>query len=292
MTQSIAIFHPSRREDKTALAAMVTAAGKAGLAVELCAPLYESLESAGMTGEAIRANVPGPECVAVVSLGGDGTFLKAARWALSAPVPVPVAGVNAGRLGFLAAWERHEFPTLVAMIASGQIPTRRRTMLKVSSPHLSSAVWPLALNDISILRSHTSQMITVEANLNGSPLTRYTGDGLIVCTATGSTGYNLSAGGPILQPGTTDIVLTPVAPHTLTQRPLVLDGDSRLDMKVTGRARSFMLSIDGNSFTLPEGAQLTVERAPVTLSVIANPNEDFASRLRAKLMWGTNPVIR
>lgn len=270
------------------LSSMVREINRAGLAVELERDLYDRLCS---DGDCIPVEFPSAGCRMVMSLGGDGTFLRAARWTLRGS-GAPVAGINAGTLGFLTAWERKDFPRLVDMAVTRRIPTHERSLLRVSSQHLPDGTWPLALNEIALLRSKTSQMITVSASLSGDFLAEYAGDGLIVSTPAGSTGYNLSAGGPIIRPGTRAVALTPVAPHTLTQRPLVVGSDAELDMCVTGRSRSFLLSIDGHSVTLPIGSSLRVTDAGRTLKVVHNDAESFAARLRAKLMWGQNPAKR
>lgn len=287
---SIAVFLPADTDDFTYFRRVAETAATLGLDVELPTELYRHLSEAD-SGCCRGAGFPSPTCRMVLSIGGDGTFLRAARWTLQGN-GAPVAGINAGSLGFLASWEREEYPLLLRMAATYRIPVRQRSMLKVCCDSLPADAFAYALNDVSLLRSETSQMITVEAALQGSPLTEYTGDGLIICTATGSTGYNLSAGGPILQPDLPAIVLTPVAPHTLTQRPLVISGDSMLKLRVRGRSSSFLLSVDGCSQPLPIGSKIEITRAPITLSTVHNASEDFASRLRAKLMWGENPGHR
>ena len=286
---------PTDTADLNYLQRLAATAGSLGLDVEMPGELYtllmQGFDSEDACAGCRGVEVPSPICRMVLSIGGDGTFLRAARWTLQGN-GAPVAGINAGSLGFLASWEREEYPALLQMAASYRIPTRQRSMLRVSCEGLPADTFAYALNDVSLLRSETSQMIIVEAALQGTPLTEYTGDGLIVCTATGSTGYNLSAGGPILQPDLPAIVLTPVAPHTLTQRPLVISGDSVLRLRVRGRSSRFLLSVDGCSQPLPIGSTIEITRAPIALSTVHNASEDFASRLRAKLMWGENPGHR
>ncbi len=286
---SVAIYHHGRRPDLAFLSSMVSEINRAGLAVELEKELYDRLSREG--DGCVPVEFPTAGCRMVMSLGGDGTFLRAARWTLRG-AGAPVAGINAGTLGFLTAWERQDFPRLLDMAVTRRIPTHDRSLLQVSGPNLPDDIWPLALNEIAMLRSKTSQMITVSASLCGDFLAEYAGDGLIVSTPAGSTGYNLSAGGPIIIPGTRAMALTPVAPHTLTQRPLVVGADVELDMCVTGRSRSFLLSIDGHSVTLPIGSRLKVCGVGRVLKVVRNDSESFASRLRAKLMWGQNPAKR
>ena len=293
---SIAIYRQLPCDDAPFIGKIIRAAGSCGLMVEMTHELLLALTAAGINpleDDTVihTGDTPTDRCRMVLSLGGDGTFLRAARRTLQGSC-APVAGINTGTLGFLAAWEREDFRNLLEMAASYRIPVRERTLIELHGSELPADAWPLALNDIAILRSQSSQMITVSASLNGSPLTNYTGDGLILCTATGSTAYNLSAGGPVLQPDTDALVLTPIAPHTLTQRPLVAAADSRLRLRVTGRADNFLVSIDGVSYTLPIGSTLEIARASRRLRIVHNAAEDFAARLRSKLMWGENPVPR
>lgn len=285
---SVAIYCPARRADMAFISQMVREINAAGLAVEVERDMYGRLSAAG---DCVPVDFPTAGCRMVLSPGGDGTFLRAARWTLRG-AGAPVAGINAGTLGFLTTWERGDFPRLLDMAVTRRIPVRDRSLLRVAGEAFPEDVWPLALNEIALLRSKTSQMITVNASLSGNFLADYAGDGLIVSTPAGSTGYNLSAGGPIIVPGTRAMAITPVAPHTLTQRPIVVGGDAVLDMRVTGRSRSFLLSIDGHSVTLPTGSLVRITDAGRTLQVVHNDAESFATRLRAKLMWGRNPADR
>lgn len=280
-TPSIAVYEHGRSPVSPAV---FRAIRDAGLRVEVCA------ESAlGRCGESeVEVQVvdkPSPRCRMVLSLGGDGTFLKAAAWAMRTETQPPLAGVCAGHLGFLAAWKSEDVERLLAAP-----PTVRQAPLLQAFCDMLPGEPPLALNEVTVMRTDSAQMIHVRASLDGRPLALYSGDGLIVSTPLGSTGYNLSAGGPILQPGAHAMALTPVAPHTLTQRPLVLDADSELTLEVSARTDTFLLSLDGTSHTLPSGARIRVRRCRQrTLAYVPDPREDFAARLRAKLMWGADP---
>lgn len=284
----IALYAPADTCNRDLLLNILEECSRRNVMVQLPEELSEFALSSPMRANVEIVNFPDETARFLLSVGGDGTFLRSARWSLQSS-QIPIAGINAGTLGFLTSWERNELPKLLEM-AHGSFNTRPRTLLQVNSP-LMKDEWNYALNEIALLRSQTAQMITVEAHLDGSPLTVYTGDGLLACTPTGSTGYNLSAGGPILEPETDAMILTPVAPHTLTQRPLVLRGGSQLDFCVSARTGSFLLSIDGSAIELPAGAQLSVKKADKKLQIIPNPSEDFGKRLRAKLMWGAgNPL--
>ena len=220
----------------------------------------------------------------VVSIGGDGTFLKAVRW--SGRRDIPVAGINTGHLGYLAPWTLQDANQLIDALESDSLLIDERTMLQVSAPGLDLGDWPYALNEVSMLKDITASMITVQASVNGAWLTDYLADGLVVATPTGSTAYSLSAGGPILQPAVRAFVLTPVAPHTLTMRSLVLGDDCEIEAKVESRSGSFMLSLDGSSLSLRSGTRLTLRRAPFCVKVARNGKTGFGATLRDKLLWG------
>ena len=172
------------------------------------------------------------------------------------------------------------------MLADGTASLEPRMLLHLESDHLPSGLWPYALNEISILKEDTSSMINVSTRIDGFPLAEYLADGLVVCTPTGSTAYSMAAGGPIVQPTLECITLTPLAPHTLTLRPLVVGADSDLHLKVTSRADAFRVSLDGRSVVMPCGATLRVRRALFSTIVMRRPDDDFASILRNKLLWG------
>ena len=144
-----------------------------------------------------------------------------------------------------------------------------------------------ALNEVAILKDETSSMIHIHTDLDGIFLADYSADGLIIATPTGSTGYNMSAGGPLLQPVMDAMVITPVAPHSLTQRPLVVSGGSRVTATTESRSSLYRVSVDGSSFTLPEGSTIEICRAPYCLNILTRPDGDFASTLRHKLTWAT-----
>lgn len=225
-----------------------------------------------------------------VSLGGDGSFLRAAQWVGASGVPI--LGVNAGHLGFLTDFTLDDFLQAdAALLGSLILQPRKVLQVRVESPVcIGEPFWPYALNDIAMLKTDSASMISVEASVNGTPLTTYQADGLIVATPTGSTGYNLSVGGPIIDPSVSALLLSPVAPHLLAMRPLVVDGSARIDLTVRTRADHFMLSVDGRSLALPADTQLVIRAADFPIIVAQHPRHDFAETLRSKLLWGERPV--
>lgn len=233
---------------------------------------------------------PGQKCPpadVAFSIGGDGTFLRTAQWV--APRQIPVFGINTGHLGYLADHRMEgDFDWIDTLLADGY-RVEERAMLKVDigetvSP--DSDFWPYALNEVAVLKKDTASMIDIEAYVDNVFLAHYKADGLIVATPTGSTGYNLSVGGPILQPTAPVTVLSPVAAHSLSMRPLVVCSDSVVCLSTASRAGSFLLSLDGRSVTLPEGTRITVSRAPFVTRILVRPDHNFADTLRNKLHWG------
>lgn len=220
----------------------------------------------------------------VISLGGDGTFLRTARKV--GACGVPILGINTGHLGFLSHYTFDQAPVLLSRLASGDMRVESREVLKVSSDFLPADFWPYALNEVAVLKEDTSSMITSCVCVDGFFLADYLADGLLISTPTGSTGYNLSVGGPIVEPSMECMVVTPVAPHTLTMRPLVIGGDSKLRLRTDSRAASYRLSLDGRGCLLPAGSEIGIVRAEFCVNVLLSPRTDFATPLRNKLLWG------
>ncbi|MCH5229776.1 MAG: NAD(+)/NADH kinase [Muribaculaceae bacterium] len=230
-------------------------------------------------------NVPSGVAM-VMSLGGDGTFLRAARWI--AHREIPILGVNTGHLGFLASCSLSEAIEMISLVCRGDIRIERRMMIQVKSDLLPPDKWIYALNEISLMRSGSS-MLSVNAKVDKSYLADYRGDGLIVSTPTGSTAYSLSAGGPIIEPTIDCICLCPVAPHTLTLRPLVVSSESEITLMPESRSKNFILSIDDQSMLLPAKGELHIGKAPFSTLVIRKKDEPFPVILRRKLLWSATP---
>lgn len=225
----------------------------------------------------------------IVSLGGDGTFLRAARW--SGDSGVPVAGVNLGHLGYLPSFNPDDLPHLAAWLENGRYNIEERSLLRVEIPEVPhTEVWPYALNEVALLKQDTASMITMPVSIDGKPMATYRADGLIIATPTGSTGYNLSVGGPILQPTVPAFVISPIADHSLTMRPMVIGNESKLEITASGGTPEYRVSLDGNSFTLPAHTPLKISKAPFTCRVVMKEGSVFALSLRSKLLWGESSI--
>lgn len=219
-----------------------------------------------------------------VSVGGDGTFLRTARWLSGREIPI--LGINTGHLGFLTENSTANIRAVTELITSGDATVERRIVLRVESDHLPASEWPYALNEVAFLKGAAS-MIDIDVDIDGFHLAVYRADGLLVSTPTGSTAYNLSVGGPIVAPALDCIVLSPIAPHSLTLRPVVVGADSVVSASVHSRAPEFRLSIDGRSVAIPCGSKICIRKAEHSVLTLRKPGENFASTLRSKLFWGS-----
>ena len=220
----------------------------------------------------------------MVSMGGDGTLLEAVSQVGARQIPV--IGVNVGRLGFLATVSPSQIPDMVAALDSGNYRIGERTLVYIEYEHDLFEGIRFGLNDVTITKTDSSSMITVHAYLNGSFLNSYWADGLIVATPTGSTGYSLSCGGPVLVPNSRSFILTPVSPHNLNVRPLILEDSSVLRFEVRSRSGNFMVSLESRSCVVDETTTLTVRKAPFVARLIKMPEDNFFDTLRSKLSWG------
>lgn len=234
----------------------------------------------------------GAECVSslpddallVASVGGDGTFLHAVAWIDGRDIPV--MGINTGHLGYLAGFSFSRMEEVLAAIG-GSGEESSRMMLEVAADSRDGGFRGFALNEVSISRGDTAQMVDVRVRVDGNYLADYVGDGLLVSTPTGSTAYNLSCGGPILAPGLSNIILTPIAPHSLTLRPLVIGSDSTLEIDLRTRGEDCHVGIDGATFSVRPGDNvLVIRRAGRRVRVVQPPGTTFGRVLRQKLKWG------
>lgn len=222
------------------------------------------------------------ECV--ISIGGDGTFLRAAEWTVKR---VPILGINTGHLGFLASYSLEEMDELMAVVRNDVGVVEQRMLLEVNCPAMPDGFFPYALNEVAVMRGETASMVTVHAEVDGYFLADYMADGLVVATPTGSTAYNLSAGGPILMPTLDCTVISPIAPHSLTMRPLVVSGNSEIRLTASCRVDSARVSLDGRYFMIGCGEDsLRIRRADFTVRALRRPDANFAELLRQKLLWG------
>lgn len=222
----------------------------------------------------------------VISLGGDGTFLKAASRV--GKKNIPILGINTGRLGFLADISPEEMESTLEDIYNHHYKIEERSVLQLDCNDKSVMHCPYALNEIAVLKRDSSSMISIHTAINGAPLTTYQADGLIIATPTGSTAYSLSVGGPIIVPHSKTIAITPVAPHSLNMRPIVICDDWTITLDVESRSHNFLVAIDGRSESCKETTRLTISRADYTIKVIKRFDHIFFNTLRNKMMWGAD----
>jgi len=222
----------------------------------------------------------------LVSVGGDGTILRAITYVKD--FDIPIIGINTGRLGFLATIQVDEIENAIQNIIDGKYRISERSLLSVETSPVNKDITSLnfALNEIAVSRKNTTSMITVETYLDGEYLTSYWSDGLIVSTPTGSTGYSLSCGGPVITPGANNFVLTPIAPHNLSARPLVIPDSTEIQLKVDGREEQHLVSLDSRIATLDNGTIIKIKKANFKIKMIDLLNESFLVTLRKKLLWG------
>lgn len=220
------------------------------------------------------------------SIGGDGTILKSITYIKD--LNIPFAGINTGRLGFLASIQKEEITSCVQKILDGDYNISERSLLSIDVSPINKDINTLnfALNEISVIRKNTTSMIKVETYLNNEYLTSYWSDGLIVSTPTGSTGYSLSCGGPILEPSSTSIILTPIAPHNLNARPIVVPDSTEIKLKVSGREENYLVSLDSRIASFDNESVITIKKSPFTLKMIQLQEDSFIKTLRKKLLWG------
>lgn len=222
----------------------------------------------------------------LISIGGDGTILRAAT--LVRDSGVPILGINAGRLGFLATVQKDNIPEFMQFIIDKKYSVSKRTLLSLSCLPENETIKDLnfAINEISVSRKETTSMITIETHLNGEYLNSYWADGLIIATPTGSTGYSMSCGGPILIPNVQSFVITPIAPHNLNARPLVVPDETEFRLKISGRDDHYLVSLDSRIISVKNDTILFIKKSPFEINMIEIPNETFLKTLRNKLYWG------
>ncbi len=219
----------------------------------------------------------------LISLGGDGTLLDTVR--LVRGSQIPVAGINAGRLGFLADINRQEVKELIFSLENNTYSIEKRTLVHVDSNQPIFEV-NYGLNEFAIHKTESSSMISILVYLNGEYLNSYWADGLIIATPTGSTAYSLSCGGPIVFPTTKSFVLTPVAPHNLNARPMVIPDDTVLSFDIESRSEYFLCSLDSDYQRVDKSCQLAVRKADFTFNLVRMPESHYLKTLRQKIKWG------
>ena len=218
------------------------------------------------------------------SIGGDGTILDTVPFVLDSGIPV--AGINMGRLGFLSGISKNEIAMAVMSVITGDYAVEQRTLLELVSPEKVFDDVKYALNELNVIRNPEHSLLAIKVFVDDVYLNTYWGDGILLATPTGSTAYSLSAGGPIIAPNAKNFVITPIATHNLTVRPVVIPDDSTIRIQVEGREKKFVFSMDSRSCTLDTSVQLKVRKADFCLNLVRMRGEDFFSTIRNKLMWG------
>lgn len=221
-----------------------------------------------------------------ISIGGDGTILRAAT--LVRKSNIPILGINAGRLGFLASIQKENIEAFLKMVIEKKYTISPRTLLSLSCSPSNSDIQDInfAMNEITVSRKDTTSMITIETYLNDEYLNSYWADGLIISTPTGSTGYSMSCGGPILTPNVKSLVITPIAPHNLNARPLVIPDETEIRLKVSGREENYLVSLDSRIASIQKESILVIKKTSFKINMVEIPEETFLKTLRNKLLWG------
>lgn len=222
----------------------------------------------------------------IFTFGGDGTILNAISYIKDSGIPI--VGVNTGRLGFLATINKNYFIDQLENIFNDQYKLIPRTLLSISSNSELDLVDKFALNEITVTRRETTSMITVDSWLDGEYLNSFWADGLIISTPTGSTGYSLSCGGPIVHPSTENFIITPIAPHNLNVRPLIVDDEACIDLKVNSRANEYFLSLDSRNLALSTEVEIRVKKANFYVYIVETNEINYFNTLREKLLWGSD----
>ena len=216
----------------------------------------------------------------VISIGGDGTILRSANEI--GELSIPIIGLNKGRLGFLANSPIEIIDSIIEKITNSNYRISERTIIQVEFEGKTKN----ALNEISITRKNTTSLITIDTKLNDQYLNTYWADGLIISTPTGSTGYSLSCGGPIIMPDSKNLVLTPIAPHNLNARPLVISDNKQIEISINGRENEYFVSADSQIFSVNIDSKINISKAPYFLKMVEFEEDSYINTLREKLMWG------
>ena len=220
----------------------------------------------------------------MITIGGDGTLLRSISFVRN--LEIPIIGINTGRLGFLATLNQDLLKPKLEKIIKGEFKVENRTLLEVIIDDKKSNDFPYALNEITVGRKNTTSMIKIRTNLDGEFLNSYWADGLIISTPTGSTGYSLSCGGPIMSPQSQTLALTPIAPHNLNARPIIIPDNTKIELSVSGREDFHLLSLDSRIISVKNENSITIRKADFKIMIAHLFEDNFYKTLRNKLLWG------
>ena len=284
-----AIFGNRHQTKKSrSIGQLFSAITKYGDTFSIDRPFYEFLLSEGIDVPQPEELINGEEFTAdmAISFGGDGTLLRTAS--RIGRKQIPILGINAGRLGFLTTTSNEDIEYVLGKIHEGQYDVERHNIIEAVPDGIELKSYPFALNEIAIMKHDSSSMMTIEVTLNGTDSITYQADGLIVAAPSGSTGYSLSVGGPIIAPDANVLVLTPIAPHSLSARPLVINDSTQIGIKVNSRSHNFLIAIDGRNESCDETTGITVRKADYKQLIIRLREHSFIQNLQEKLMWGAD----
>ncbi|SED15017.1 NAD+ kinase [Tenacibaculum sp. MAR_2009_124] len=220
------------------------------------------------------------------TMGGDGTILRAVTYIRD--LNIPILGINTGRLGFLATVQKNQINEAIALLLNKEYTIQERTLLEIKTNPETKEFSEInfALNEITVARRNTTSMIGVKTYLDGEYLTNYWADGLIIATPTGSTGYSLSCHGPVILPNSKSLIITPIAPHNLNARPMIIPDNTSIELKVNAREKDYLVSLDSRIATVNIGTSIYIKKAPFTIKSIVLKNQSYLKTLRSKLLWG------
>ena len=220
------------------------------------------------------------------TVGGDGTILRAVTYVRD--LNIPILGINTGRLGFLATVQKDEIEKAVELLINKEYSIQERSLLEVETDPRAKEFSEInfALNEVTVARRNTTSMIGIKTYLNDEYLTNYWADGLIVATPTGSTGYSLSCDGPVILPNSKSLVITPIAPHNLNARPMVISDNTAIQLEVSAREKDFLISLDSRITTATQETKIYIKKASFTIKTVSLKNQSYLKTLRGKLLWG------
>lgn len=220
------------------------------------------------------------------TIGGDGTILRAVTYVRN--LNIPILGINTGRLGFLATVQKDKITLAIEQLLEKKFSLEERTLLQIETTPKMKAFSELnfALNEVTVARRNTTSMIGIKTYLNDEHLTNYWADGLIISTPTGSTGYSLSCNGPVILPNSKSLVVTPIAPHNLNARPMIINDETQIKLEISSREKDFLISLDSRINKASQATKIKIKKAPFTIKTIELNNQSYLKTLRSKLLWG------
>lgn len=284
-----AIFGNKHQSKKSkSIEQLFTAIVKFGDTFIIDEPFYRFLLGEGFDVPTPEGLINGNDFTAdiAISFGGDGTLLRTAS--RIGKKEIPILGINAGRLGFLTTTSNENIEYVIGKIHEGEYDVEKHNIIEALTHGNTLKNYPFALNEIAVMKHDSSSMMTLDVTLNGNDRITYQADGLIVAAPSGSTGYSLSVGGPIIAPDANVLVLTPIAPHSLSARPLVISDSTTIEIKVNSRSHNFLIALDGRNESCNESTVITVRKAAYRQLIIRRKEHSFIQNLQEKLMWGTD----